>query len=120
MQNKQPLQVARWTKIINPDSEDPMYIINVNQYAKFVFSLTETEALTDIEEGMRVAVDCNKYKIRIPLPPSIDSTDTAMQLDEKPGVTYADVGGSKKEIAKMKEIVEMPVLHVRTSIEFIT
>lgn len=120
LQNEQPLQVARCTRIINADSEDPMYIINVKQYAKFVVSLAETVAPTDIEEGMRVAVDRNKYQIHIPLPPRIDSTVTAMQLDEKPDVTYADVGGCKEEISKLKEIVEMPLLHVRTSVEVIT
>jgi len=35
LQNEQPLQVARCTKIINADSEDPKYIINVKQFAKF-------------------------------------------------------------------------------------
>lgn len=113
LQNDQPLQVARCTKIINADSDDPKYIINVKQYAKFVVNLADTVAPTDIEEGMRVAVDRNKYQIHIPLPPRIDSSVTAMQLDEKPDVTYADVGGCREEIAKLKEIVEMPLLHVR-------
>lgn len=112
MQQEQPLQVARCTKIIDADSEEPKYIINVKQYAKFVVNLAETVASTDIEEGMRVAVDRNKYQIHIPLPPKIDSSITAMQLDEKPDVTYADIGGCRDEIAKLKEIVEMPMLHV--------
>lgn len=38
LQNEQPLQVARCTKIINADSDDPKYIINVKQFAKFVVS----------------------------------------------------------------------------------
>ncbi|VDN44913.1 unnamed protein product [Dibothriocephalus latus] len=51
-----PLQVARCTKIINADSEEPKYIINVKQFAKFVVDLADTVAPTDIEEGMRVGV----------------------------------------------------------------
>ena len=51
---EQPLQVARCTKIINADSDDPKYIINVKQFAKFVVDLGEQVAPTDIEEGMRV------------------------------------------------------------------
>ena len=51
---EQPLQVARCTKIINADSEDPKYIINVKQFAKFVVDLSDQVAPTDIEEGMRV------------------------------------------------------------------
>ena len=42
-------------------------------------------ASTDIEEGMRVGVDRNKYQIHIPLPPKIDPTVTMMQVEEKPG-----------------------------------
>lgn len=48
------LQVARCTKIINADSDDPKYIINVKQFAKFVVDLADSVAPTDIEEGMRV------------------------------------------------------------------
>ena len=51
---EQPLQVARCTKIINADSDDPKYIINVKQFAKFVVDLSDQVAPTDIEEGMRV------------------------------------------------------------------
>ncbi len=118
--------MARCTKIINADSEDAKYIINVKQFAKFVVDLAEQVSLlslififwieksfidclavcnvtlvivicslqilktvykldffesfriwiisktisfqvasTDIEEGMRVGVDRNKYQVNI-------------------------------------------------------
>lgn len=47
-------------------------MINVKQIAKFVVALGDRVAPTDIEEGMRVGVDRNKYQIQIPLPPKID------------------------------------------------
>jgi len=111
LQSEQPLQVARCTKIINPDSNDPKYIINVKQYAKFVVELSDQVAPTDIEEGMRVGVDRSKYQIHIPLPPKIDPTVTMMQVEEKPDITYADVGGCKDQIEKLREVVEIPLLH---------
>ncbi|MGH0127859.1 UNVERIFIED_CONTAM: hypothetical protein FKN15_032528 [Acipenser sinensis] len=98
-------------QIINADSEDPKYIINVKQFAKFVVDLSDQVAPTDIEEGMRVGVDRNKYQIHIPLPPKIDPTVTMMQVEEKPDVTYSDVGGCKEQIEKLKEVVETPLLH---------
>uniref|UniRef100_A0A5F8HET9 26S proteasome regulatory subunit 7 n=1 Tax=Monodelphis domestica TaxID=13616 RepID=A0A5F8HET9_MONDO len=100
LQSEQPLQVARCTKIINADSEDPKYIINVKQFAKFVVDLSDQVAPTDIEEGMRVGVDRNKYQIHIPLSPKIDPT-----------VTMIDVGGCKEQIEKLREVVETPLLH---------
>ncbi|WAR13739.1 PRS7-like protein [Mya arenaria] len=111
VEGEQPLQVARCTKIINADSDDPKYIINVKQFAKFVVDLGDQVAPTDIEEGMRVGVDRNKYQIHIPLPPKIDPSVTMMQVEEKPDVTYSDVGGCKEQIEKLREVVETPLLH---------
>ncbi|KAJ3015159.1 UNVERIFIED_CONTAM: 26S proteasome regulatory subunit 7 [Siphonaria sp. JEL0065] len=111
MGEEQPLQVARCTKIIQAgDGEDAKYMINVKQIAKYVVGLGERVAPTDIEEGMRIGVDRNKYQIQIPLPPKIDPTVTMMQVEEKPDVTYSDVGGCKEQIEKLREVVEMPLL----------
>lgn len=111
MQEEPPLQVSRITKIINAGEDDAKYVINVKQIAKFVVGLGDKVAPTDIEEGMRVGVDRNKYQIQIPLPPRIDPNVTLMTVEEKPDVTYNDVGGSKEQIEKLREIVEMPLLH---------
>lgn len=58
-------------------------------------------------------VDRTKYQIQIPLPPKIDPTVTMMTVEEKPDVTYKDVGGCKEQIEKLREVVEIPLLHVR-------
>ncbi len=58
-----PLQVARCTKIINPNTDEAKYVINVKQIAKFVVGLGDKVAPTDIEEGMRVGVDRTKYQV---------------------------------------------------------
>ncbi len=71
MQEEQPLQVARCTKIIKANTDEAKYVINVKQIAKFVVGLGDKVAPTDIEEGMRVGVDRNKYQIQIPLPPKV-------------------------------------------------
>ncbi|CDS05800.1 Putative 26S protease regulatory subunit [Lichtheimia ramosa] len=111
MQEEQPLQVARCTKIIQGgDNEDAKYVINVKQIAKFVVELVRHVSPTDIEEGMRVGVDRTKYQIQVPLPPKIDPSVTMMQVEEKPDVTYSDVGGCKEQIERLREVVEMPLL----------
>ena len=60
---------------------------------------------------MRVGVDRTKYFIHIPLPPKIDPSVTMMTVEEKPDVTYNDVGGSKDQVEKLREVVELPLLH---------
>ncbi|XLU34047.1 hypothetical protein S245_070113, partial [Arachis hypogaea] len=90
--------VARCTKIINPNSEDAKYVINVKQIAKFVVGLGDKVSPTDIEEGM-----CVGFKFL--LPPKIDPSVTMMMVEEKPDVTYNDVGGCKEQIEKMREFL---------------
>jgi 26S proteasome regulatory subunit T1 len=141
MQEEAPLQVARCTKIIAGEEEGAggngggnggaaaagagaagnndmsaqlagnKYVINVKQIAKFVVGLGEKVAPTDIEEGMRVGVDRAKYSIQIPLPPKIDPTVSLMTVEDKPDVTYEDVGGAKDAMEKLREVLETPLLH---------
>src|SRR2546423_15651853 len=86
MSEEQPLQVARCTKIIQDekDSEKSKYVINVKQIAKFVVNLGESVRPTDIEEGMRVGVDRNKYQILLPLTPTLEPSATMMTVEDKP------------------------------------
>lgn len=135
MSEEAPLQVARCTKIIpaeatpnnsessqavhplmgNPPSSaatsQAKYVINIKQIAKFVVGLGDKVAPTDIEEGMRVGVDRTKYSIQIPLPPKIDPTVSLMTVEDKPDVTYDDVGGAKDAMEKLREVLELPLLH---------
>ncbi|CAM9020479.1 unnamed protein product [Wickerhamomyces anomalus] len=112
MEEEQPLQVARCTKIIKSDEgeDKSKYVINIKQIAKFVVALGEKVSPTDIEEAMRVGVDRTKYEIQLPLPPKIDPSVTMMTVEEKPDVTYSDVGGCKEQIDKLREVVELPLL----------
>jgi 26S proteasome regulatory subunit T1 len=78
-----------------------------------VVNLGERVSPTDIEEGMRVGVDRQKYSIQLPLPPKIDPSVTMMQVEDKPDVTYSDVGGCKEQIERLREVVEVPLLSVQ-------
>lgn len=35
-----------------------------------------------------------------------------LQVEERPSITYADVGGCKEQIEKLREVVELPLLEV--------
>ena len=87
MNAEHPLQVARCTKIIKMDEaaaeaaravnpmgamqgqmgadEQDKYLINIKQIAKFVVSLGDRVAPTDIEEGMRVGYAVHSYQTDI-------------------------------------------------------
>jgi 26S proteasome regulatory subunit T1 len=88
----------------------------MKHYGKYVVGLGEELAPTDIEEGMRVATQMvnaigSKINIILPLPAKIDASVTMMTVEEKPDVTYNDLGGCKDQIEKIREIVELPLLH---------
>jgi 26S proteasome regulatory subunit T1 len=87
------------------------YVVWVRHQGKFVVELSDHVAPTDIEEDMRVGVDRSKLKIQLPLPPCIDPSVTMMQVEEKPDITYGDVGGCKEAISKLREVVEWPLLN---------
>lgn len=102
---------------------------------RYIVGLADTVSPTDIEEGMRVGcatplpllVDLAHYNaltlwcrrigptkldIHIPLPPRIDPSVTLMTVEERPDVTYDEVGGCIDQIRKIKEVVELPLLDV--------
>jgi 26S proteasome regulatory subunit T1 len=107
-----PYHVAHCDKILPPvPTEKPHYIISMEHIAKYVVELDKNVAPSDITEGLRVAIEHRTYNIALPLPARVDPLVTTMQVEEKPDVTYADVGGCKEQIDKLKEIIEMPLLH---------
>ena len=105
-----PLHVASCTKIIDGKTANPKFLVQLKQIAKFVVGLGKDVAPSDIEEGMRVGVERNKYTIQLPLPPRIDSSVTTMTVEEKPDVTYADIGGCAEQLKKLREVLELPLL----------
>jgi 26S proteasome regulatory subunit T1 len=112
MHGEHALSVARCTKIIDAGTTEAKYMITKKQGGKYVVALGEKVSPTDIEESMRVGVDRGpKSEIQLPLPPKVDPTVSMMVVEEKPDVTYGDIGGAKEQIEKIREVVEIPLLN---------
>ena len=107
------LHVSRCTRIIDKDTPNPKYVISIRDTAKYVVKLNDKLDPEYIEEGMRVGVlmGLSKIEIQLPLPPRIDPSVSMMQVEEKPDVTYADIGGCKEQIERVREVVELPLTH---------
>lgn len=104
------LQVARLVDILDGYSE-PRYMINIRQMAKFIVGKSKKLEASEIQKGMRVGVDRIKYSVVYPLPRKINASVTLMQVEERPEVSYNDIGGCKDEIEKIREVVEEPLLN---------
>lgn len=101
------MQVARLSKIL----ENERYMISLRQMAKFVVDRHQSVDPTTLYEGMRIAVDRTKYQVKLPLPRKIEFAITLMQVEDRPDVTYNDIGGLKDEIDKIREVVEVPLIN---------
>ncbi len=59
--------------------------------------------------GARVALNQKNLGVVSVFPAKKDKNVTAMEIDEKPETTYADIGGLDPQITEVKETVELPI-----------
>ena len=64
----------------------------------------------ELSPGDLVGVNKDSYLVLEKLPAEYDNRVKAMELDEKPSETYADVGGCEKQIQELREAVVMPMM----------
>jgi len=62
-----------------------------------------------LEPGARVALNQNSLTVVNVFPAKKDKNVSAMEIDEKPDVTYEDIGGLDTQITEIKETVELPI-----------
>ena len=62
-----------------------------------------------LEPGARVALNQNSLTVVNIFPAKKDKNVAAMEIDEKPETTYADIGGLDGQITEVKETVELPI-----------
>ena len=108
---EEPLMVGRIIKIMDKDTDHTRYMIHLRKIAKYIVDLSDQLSPTDVEEGMRVGVERKKYKIALPLPPKIDPSVSLMTVEERPDVTYNDIGGYKEQLDQLREVLELPLLN---------
>jgi len=64
----------------------------------------------EIDPGDRVAIN-DSFSIQQRLDAEKDSRAKAMEVDESPDVTYADIGGLEDEMREVREAVEEPLVN---------
>ena len=62
----------------------------------------------EVKTGTKVAVNNTLSVVKI-LGNTIDERVRVMELEEKPSITFADIGGLKEEIVEVREAVEYPL-----------
>ena len=110
LMEEQPLIVSRCIKAM-PEERGSRYVISIKEYGRFVVGKSAKVEEDTVKDGTRVGVDRGRYEIKMALPPRIDPSVSVMQVEEKPDVTYKDIGGCKEQIERIREVVELPMLH---------
>jgi proteasome regulatory subunit len=87
-------------KVVVRSSTGPHFVVNTSQFI-------DKDSLTP---GSRVAMNQQSFAITDVLPVEKDPSILAMEIEEKPGFTYDDVGGLADQIVEIRETVELPLL----------
>ncbi len=87
-------------KVVVRSSTGPHFIVNVSHFVD----------KNSLVSGARVAMNQQSFAIVEVLPFEKDPAILAMEIEEKPKMSYKDVGGLAEQIAEIKETVELPLL----------
>jgi len=88
-------------KAIVKSSTGPSFLVNISQF------VDEEEVVP----GARVCLNQQTLVIVDVLPREKDYRALAMEVDERPNVTFSDIGGLDEQIREIREVVELPLTH---------
>ncbi len=90
--------------------EDGRAIVKSSTGPNFVVHVSSSISSDKLQSGMRVALNQRSFAVTQELPPSRDPLIRAMEIEEKPQVSYADIGGLEEQLTEIQETVEYPLL----------
>jgi proteasome regulatory subunit len=88
-------------KVVVKSSAGPNFVVNSSQFVESA----------DLISGARVAMNQQSFAVIDLLPWEKDPAVVTMEIEERPTVTYSDIGGLEEQIQEIKETVELPLLH---------
>jgi len=88
-------------KAVVKSSTGPSFLVNISQF------VDEKEVVP----GARVCLNQQTLVIVDVLPREKDYRAMAMEIDERPQVSFDDIGGLDEQIREIKEVVELPLTH---------
>ncbi len=88
-------------KVVVKSSAGPNFVVNSSQFVE----------PADLISGARVAMNQQSFAVIDVLPWEKDPAVSTMEIEERPTITYSDIGGLEDQIQEIKETVELPLLH---------
>ncbi|MCP9262244.1 26S protease regulatory subunit 6B [Dirofilaria immitis] len=102
-----PLVIGQFLEAVDQDHAIVGSTTGSNYFVR-VLSILDRELL---KPGCSVALHKYSNALVDVLPPEADSTIQMLRADEKPDVSYADIGGLDMQKQEVREAVELPLTH---------
>lgn len=90
--------------------EDGRAIVKSSTGPNFVVHVAASIQKDKLQPGSLVALNQRSFAITQELPPSRDPIIRAMEIEEAPEISYADIGGLRQQLLEIRETVELPLL----------
>ncbi len=90
--------------------DDGRVIVKSSTGPKFIVFASQYIDPEELKPGVRVALNQQTLAVVSILPSSKDPMVYGFEVEEKPDVTYADIGGLDAQIEEIREAVELPML----------
>lgn len=100
-----PLVVATITEVL----EDGKLVVKSSTGPHFVINYSRLLDKNALEPGSRVALNQQTFSIVNVLPSEKDPLISGMEVEEKPEVSYEQIGGLEEQVVEIKETVELPL-----------
>ena len=100
-----PLVIATVTEVL----DDGRVVVKSSTGPNFVIGYSRFLDKKELEPGVRVALNQQTFSIVHILPSEKDPFVTGMEVEEKPDVSYEQIGGLEEQIVEIKETVELPL-----------
>lgn len=100
-----PLMIGQFLEMV----DEHHGIVNSTAGSTYLVRVLSTVDREQLKPNTSVSLHRHSHAVVDVLPPEADSTIQAMQMTEKPDVTYEDIGGMDMQKQEMREAVELPL-----------
>ncbi len=96
--------------VVSDVLDDGRVVVKSSTGPKFVVHSSQAVDLDQLKPGTRVSLNQQTLAVIGVLPPPKDPSVYGFEVDEKPDVSYEDIGGLEQQIEEIREAVELPLL----------
>ncbi len=86
-------------------------LVKLSQEGKYVVKISEKVDKSLLKTNVRVALRKSSYELQRVLNQTVDPLVSLMKVEKVPDSTYDMIGGLKKQIEEIKDVIELPIKH---------